>query len=140
VSDEITARWAAADDAAFASQDGYVPEAAVARKIVAGEVAVAERDGERVGYVRLEYLWGTLPHIGLIRVTPAHQRQGVGRLLLAFLEQELRARGHDVLLSSSQVDEPEPQAWHRRQGFAECGILVGVNGGGFGEVYFRKLL
>lgn len=140
LSGEIMVRWAAADDAAFASQDGYVPEATVARKIAAGEVAIAERAGERVGYARLEYLWSKLPYLALIRVAPVHQRQGVGRSLLAFLEEELRARGHAALLSSSQADESEPQAWHRRQGFAECGILAGVNSGGVGEVFFRKLL
>jgi ribosomal protein S18 acetylase RimI-like enzyme len=140
MSDAIGVRWAAADDVAFAGQDGYVPAAAVARKIAAGEVAVAERAGERVGYVRLEYLWGTLPYIALIRVVPEHRRHGVGRSLLAFLERELRARGHTTLLSSSQADEPEPQAWHRRQGFVECGILAGVNAGGVGELFFRKPL
>jgi hypothetical protein len=36
--------------------------------------------------------------------------------------------------------EPEPQAWHRHIGFTECGALVGINDGGIGEIFFRKVL
>ena len=45
-----------------------------------------------------------------------------------------------ALYSSSQVDEPPPQAWHRHMGFQECGIIAGINEGGVGEVFFRKAL
>lgn len=37
-------------------------------------------------------------------------------------------------------DEPEPQAWHRRMGSSSAGSLRGVNEGGTGEVFFRKML
>ena len=59
--------------------------------------------------------------------------------LLALLEDELRAKGQSFYYSSSQLDEPEPQAWHRKMGFEECGILTGHNDG-IGEVVFRKRL
>jgi len=85
-------------------------------------------------------LWSKLPYIALIRVLAAHRRSGVGRALLGYVEEEAAGRGHRVLYSSSQADEPAPQAWHRRMGFAECGFLAGVNEGGVGEVFFRKLL
>jgi hypothetical protein len=52
----------------------------------------------------------------------------------------LRSAGHSAFLSSSQVDEPNPQAWHRHMGFVECGILAGLNEGGVGELFFRKEL
>lgn len=123
-----------------ATQDPHISPELLAHKIAAGEVVVAEREGRPVGYLRLEYLWATLPFISLIRVLEEERRQGVGRAILAFLEAALRGRGHDLLLSSSQVDEPPPQAWHRAVGFEECGILAGVNRGGVGEVFFRKRL
>ena len=63
-----------------------------------------------------------------------------GRTLLAHVEAELTSRGHAALYSSSQADEPEPQAWHRRMGFDECGLIAGLNPGGVGEVFFRKTL
>ena len=62
------------------------------------------------------------------------------RALLQLLEKELHAGGHRTLFSSSQADEPESQAWHRRMGFVESGRLEGVNAGGVDELFFRKEL
>lgn len=137
---EIAVRAATESDLGFVSQDGYLPEAVIKRKVRDGDVFVARRSNEPVGYLRLEWLWSRLPYIELIQVLEPHRRAGVGRALLAHAEAEAFGRGHSVLYSSSQVDEPEPQAWHRRMGFVECGLLAGVNEGGVGEVLFQKML
>jgi GNAT superfamily N-acetyltransferase len=137
---EITVRAATESDLGFVTQDGYLPNPVVRRKVGDGDVYVALRGDEPVGYLRLEWLWSKLPYIELIRVLEPHRRAGVGRALLAHVEAEAVSRGHAALYSSSQADEPEPQAWHRRRGFEECGLLAGLNEGGVGEVFFRKLL
>ena len=135
---EIVVRVATAGDLAFVSQDGYLPDFVVERKVSDGDVSIALRGGEPVGYLRLEWLWSKLPYIELIRVLEPSRRVGVGQALLAHVAAEVASRGHAVLYSSSQADEPEPQAWHRRMGFQECGLLAGLNEGGVGEVFFRK--
>jgi len=133
-------RVAGGDDLAFACQDGHADPKVVARKIQAGEVLVAELDGEPVGYIRIEFLWSVHPYITLIHVLEERRGCGVGTALLRHVEEVLKDDGHSMLLSSSQVDEPAPQAWHRGRGFSECGILHGVNAGGVGEVFFSKRL
>ena len=135
---KIETRVATPDDLAFVSQDGYVPAATMARKVAAGEVYICALDGKPIGYLRLEYLWSTTPYIALIRVLEPHRRMGAGRALLAFVERELRAAEHRRLFSSSQENEPEPQAWHRHMGFVDCGVLFGLNEDGSGEVFFKK--
>ena len=147
MSDEIVVRLARVDDLDFAYQDGYIPGKVLKRKIEAHtlnadrieDVVIAEWNGKRVGYVRLEYLWSIVPYISLIRVLPEYRRQGIGKALLQFIETFLRDAGHETLYSSSQTDEPEPQAWHRHVGFEECGFIAGINDG-IGEVFFRKSL
>ena len=148
MSEEIVVRFARVDDLDFAYQDGYITAKILKSKIEAQlalnpdrieDVVVAEWNGKRVGYVRLEYLWSIVPYIALIRVLPEYRRQGVGKALFRFIETFLRNVGHDVLYSSSQADEPEPQAWHRHVGFEECGFIAGINEG-VGEVFFRKRL
>jgi len=136
----IQVRIADDDDLAFVGQDGYVVSEVLRRKIAVGEVLIAESEGMAVGYLRLEFLWSSIPYIGLIRVSEGSRRQGVGRALVQFVEQQLLARGHSVLYSSSQANEPEPQAWHRTLGFKECGIIAGINRGDIGEIFFRKRL
>ncbi len=120
--------------------DIHVTEKVVRNKIVSDECIVVELDGQLIGYIRLEYLWSTVPYIGLIFVMEGYQSEGIGRKMLDFLEDHLRSHGHDVLMSSFQANEPEPQAWHRAVGFEECGIISGLNEGGIGEVFFRKRL
>lgn len=136
----ISVRRAAHSDLAFVSQDGYTTDETVRRKIEQGEVFVVEVDGAPAGYLRLEFLWSIQPYVALIRVLEGCRGRGLSRALLAFVETSLRSQGHTALFSSSQVDEPEPQAWHRHMGFEECGVINGVNEGGVGELFFRKAL
>lgn len=133
-------RFALPSDLDLLSQDKYLPPEIVRRKIDWREVIVAELDEGMVGYLYLEYLWSKIPYIALISVEPESQRRGVGKALLTFVEEFLRAEGHTALYSSSQANEAEPQAWHRHVGFEECGIIAGINEGGIGEVFFRKEL
>jgi GNAT superfamily N-acetyltransferase len=137
---KIEVRFANLGDLDFVEQDGYIPTEVVKRKIELNEVVVAVRDGSLVGYLRLEYLWSLVPYIALIQVLPEFRRQGVGKAILHFVQEFLRGRGYNALYSSSQVNEPEPQAWHRHMGFEECGIIAGINAGRVGEVFFCKQL
>jgi GNAT superfamily N-acetyltransferase len=114
---QIAVRKATRADPAFVASDGQLPDEAFAESIDRGRAYVAEiAGGERVGFARLEYLWSKVPYLALIRVAEQHRRHGVGRALLQAIGHDLRATGHDALYSSSQVDEPEPQAWHRHVG------------------------
>ena len=135
----VLVRLATIDDLDFVAQDHYIPRAIVQRKIEEGEVFVAVDTNQLVGYARLEQLWSLIPYIALIHVLPTYRRQGVGTALLAGIGATLRERGHTILYSSSQVNEPEPQAWHRRMGFEECGVIAGINDG-VGEIFFRTRL
>lgn len=136
----ITVRLATLADLEFVQRDRYLHTDLVKRKIEWQEVFVAEWHGTPAGYMRIEYLWSLVPYIALIHVLPTHRRQGVGKALLHYLEEFLREAGHPALYSSSQVDEAEPQGWHRHVGFEECGLIAGINPGGVGEVFFRKRL
>jgi len=109
-------------------------------KLSRREVLLAENDGELLGYLRLEYIWSTVPYIGLIIVKEGSRAQGIGKKLLAMASDHLKERGHRYLYSSSQVNEAEPQSWHRHVGFEEAGIVSGINEGGVGEVFFKKTL
>ena len=106
----IDVRWARAEDSALPFIADAIPPAVVEARIATRCIAVAELAGDPVGALQLEYLWGTRPYIAMVRVRPDQQRRGVGRSLLAFVEHALQSEGHSELLSSSQADEPEPQA------------------------------
>jgi GNAT superfamily N-acetyltransferase len=104
------------------------------------EVIVAEYDTEIIGYLKIEYIWSILPYISLIYINKEFRGNGIGTKMLKFLESFLLSKGYKLLLSSSQVNEIEPQSWHRSKGFEECGVLLGINEGGIGEIFFKKML
>ena len=114
------------------------------QKIKDNEVIVATLNGTLVGVLELQYLWEGhgfgVPYISSIVVLDLYRRKGIGRSMLHFFEDHLKSKGIPFLLSSSQLDESPPQEWHRHMGFEECGILNGINDGGIGEVFFRKIL
>ena len=108
-------------------------------------LVVAERQQQLTGMLQFNYLWPgydfTLPLIEVVLVPEPHRRQGAGTAMLSFAENHLRTQGCKTLLISATVNEPEPQAWHRRMGFKECGFWSGAEfADGVGELFFAKFL
>jgi N-acetylglutamate synthase-like GNAT family acetyltransferase len=135
----LNIRFGTTDDYDYSiSVDKYISKKLLKWKLENNEIIIAESTGIFVGYLRLEYLWSKIPYIGLILIKESHRKQGFGRQILIFLEQYLKSQGIDKLYSSSQINESEPQAWHRRMGFTESGIINGINEDGIGEVFFKK--
>jgi GNAT superfamily N-acetyltransferase len=112
----------------------------ISNKIEMREVIVAEYDAEIIGYLKIEYIWSILPYISLIYINKEFRGNGIGTKMLKFLESFLLSKGYKLLLSSSQVNEIDPQSWHRSKGFEECGVLLGINESGIGEIFFKKML
>jgi GNAT superfamily N-acetyltransferase len=109
-------------------------------KIAGGEVIVLELASEIIGLIRYEVLWTTVPFMGLIVIEESHRKKGYSKLLLEFLKHYLREQGYLALLSSSQTDEPEPQAWHRHMGFKSNGIIENIADDDVSEIVYRIIL
>jgi GNAT superfamily N-acetyltransferase len=138
---DISARFATGEDRDLTNKfDSIVTDDIFRFKVDQNELIVGELDGEKVGYVRLEYWYLALPFIGLIVVEEEHRNKGVGKAMLSFLEKHLVESGYESLYSSSDISEPEPQAWHRHVGFNDCGVIAGMNEDGASEIIFRKEL
>lgn len=128
------------DDLAFIMRKCHFTEEEVLRKIGENEIFLLTVDGQPAGYLSIEYLWSSIPFIDMLWISEPYQKKGYSRDLLNFVEDYLREIGHETLYSSSQVDEAEPQAWHRHMGIKDCGVINGINEGGIGEIFFRKPL
>ena len=103
--------------------DDRLPATTVRAKIERKEYIVARIGVERIGFLRFSLFWSAVPYIDIVAVEAVHQRKGVGRTMVEFLEAHARTSGQHILLSSSQVDEPDAQAWHRRIGFRQAGLI-----------------
>lgn len=65
-----------------------------------------------------------LPYIEVIWVEDNLRRRGSGRELARCLEDHVRLQGQKIIMSSSQADGPDAQAFHRKTGFRDAGALV----------------
>ena len=137
--DNITVRLAGLDDLAFISHK-ELSQGTILQKIRQGEIFLLLVNDQLAGSLWVGFLWDLVPFVDLIYINAAYQKRGLSHILLGSVEDHLREQGYDVLYSSSQMDEPLPQAWHRHVGFTECGVINGMNDGGIGEVFFRKTL
>lgn len=121
-------------------EDSHIPAEWVGRSISAGEYLVARVNGERRGFLRFSWFWRTIPYMELIRVADTEQRKGIGTALFQRWESDMRSKGVELLMTSSMSDEPEPQAWHRRNGFVESGSLTFGHLQKTPEIFFVKKL
>lgn len=140
IKEEVMVRIAAPGDLEFIKQKSGLPRERLLQKIQRDEILILSVDDEPVGHLWFAFLWSEIPFIDLIFIKEDFQKRGLSRVLLGYLEEYLQAHGYDVLYSSSQMNEPEPQAWHRHMGFEECGVITGLNHGAIGEVFFRKAI
>ena len=105
------------------ASDAHVSPDWVARCVKGDEYLVGTASGEPVGLLRFCWFWRAIPYMERIHVVPACRRAGVGTAMFTFWETAMRARGATLLMTSAMSNEPEPQAWHRRNGFVESGAL-----------------
>jgi phosphinothricin acetyltransferase len=76
-------------------------------------------------------------------IHPAHTGKGLGKMLLAFLEIGGRERGIKTILANISSLNPQSIAFHRKNGFMECGLFKSVgkkNSQEFDTVWLQKVL
>ena len=137
--DQFSVRIAGLDDLGMIRHH-ELPRDKIAQKISQGEIVLLLHRDQLIGSLWMNYLWDCVPFIDLIIIDAAYRKLGLSHILLGFVEEHFRKQGYTILYSSSQLDEPAAQTWHRHMGFEECGMINGLNPGGLGEVFFRKPL
>ena len=115
-----------------------VSENAVVRRAVeAGQVLVVVDGSVVAGYLRWEWFWDRIPLCVFVRVRPSHQRLGVGRALYEGVEADLRSRGCEFWISSTEEANERSLRFHRALGFRLIGALSDL-GQESREVFMRK--
>jgi GNAT superfamily N-acetyltransferase len=112
-------------------------DAVLRRAIEAGQVLVAVDGDDVAGYLRWEWFWDRIPLCVFVRVRPSHQRLGVGRALYEHAEADLRSRGCEFWISSTEEANERSLRFHRALGFRLIGALSDL-GQESREVFMRK--
>lgn len=98
----------------------------VLRSIRARETNVlVATEGERViGFAIMEY-GDTRAHLSLLGVHTAHQRRGIGKRLLAWLEETAVVSGVSVIELELRKGNHGARSFYHRLGFTEIGYIPG---------------
>lgn len=112
-----------ADKAFWYQLDRHLPAQAFEGKIRDRQGYILLVDGEPTGLLRYNLFWDNTPFCNLLFIREPHQRKGLGTLLMAHWEQDMKAQGYGMLLTSTQVDE-EAQHFYRKLGYRDCGGFV----------------
>jgi len=102
-----------------------------------GEFVVACQAGRLVGMGALKRTSLTHGEIKRMRVHPDHQRRGIGKMLLDYLEQAAWTKGCTSLHLDTTEDQTSALAFYPRNGYHEASRR---KEGAFMVVYFEKTL
>lgn len=109
-----------ADRAFWFRLDRHMAESEFDRKARDRQGYVLFDDGIPKGLLRYNLFWDNTPFCTMLYVEQSAQRQGYGRMLMRFWEEDMKAQGYGMLMTSTQVDETA-QHFYRKLGYKDCG-------------------
>ncbi|MCH5199902.1 MAG: GNAT family N-acetyltransferase [Oscillospiraceae bacterium] len=120
----VNIRYVQAEDKEFwRSLDKHLSEAELENKIRDKRGYVLLLDGEPIGLLRYNLFWDNTPFCTLLYIMCDHRYKGCGKMLMEYWEQDMRAQGYGMIMTSTQVDE-SAQHFYRKLGYKDCGGFV----------------
>ncbi|MDD2466453.1 MAG: GNAT family N-acetyltransferase [Desulfobulbus sp.] len=98
-----------------------------------------QESGETVGVVCIRLPWLRGPSLELLAVFPPAQGRGLGRMLLAWIEEEARL-GADNLWTVTSEFNTRARLFYQTAGFVEVAPLTDLVASGYSEILLRKRL
>ena len=105
------------------SLDRHLPEKEFERKVRDGQGYVLTEDDKPIGLLRYHLFWDNTPFCTMLYVASDFQKMGYGKELMEHWENDMKAQGYSMVLTSTQVDE-QAQHFYRKLGYKDCGGLV----------------
>ncbi len=117
-------RLATIDDLEFLIRhDHHVLREVMQGKIADSQVYMALDRDDTVGWLRYGLFWDLVPFMNMLYLLEPYRRKGLGRHLVERWEEDMRERGFEYVLTSTQSDE-EGQHFYRRLGYVDSGALL----------------
>ncbi len=116
-------KLATLDDAEFLlKNDKHINSDELLFSIKSNRICIAEIDGIKIGWLRYNLFWDSVPFMNLLYFLEDFRKKGYGKKLVLFWEGEMKKLGHDTVLTSTQSDETA-QHFYRKLGYTEIGAF-----------------
>ena len=112
-----------ADRESWFSLDRHLSGEAFDRKVRDRMGYVLTLADRPAGILRWSLFWDSIPFCNMLYIREGERRKGLGRALMARWEQDMKALGYGLVMTSTQSDE-EGQRFYRALGYVDCGSLT----------------
>lgn len=103
--------------------DAHLPEIEFSKKVREQQGYVLFEDGIPKGLLRYNLFWDNTPFCTMLYVDRSAQKQGYGRMLMEFWEEDMRKQHYGMVMTSTRVDE-NAQHFYRKLGYHDCGGFI----------------
>ncbi len=111
------------DSASWFALDRHLPHSEFETKVSKRQGYVLLAEGGIAGILRYNLFWDNTPFCTFLFVDRPHRGKGYGRALTEAWEQDMKAQGFGLLMTSTQADE-EAQHFYRKLGYKDAGGFV----------------
>jgi len=119
--DEILIKVAAANDiAVLAEHDKHITVDMLSQKVENEEVYVAYAGVTFAGWLRYGLFWDNTPFMNMLYIIDGYRGTGIGKKLTLFWEQQMKAQGYKMLMTSTQQNETA-QHFYEHLGYRAVG-------------------
>ena len=102
----MTIRIATGDDLEIiARYDPHIAPSELENTIRLCRAAVAEEDGEFLGWMRWNLFWDNTPFLNMLFLLPPHRGKGHGRAMMVWWEQRMTQEGFHTVMTSTAAEE-----------------------------------
>jgi len=102
--------------------DRHLCEREFALKVRDRRGYVISDGGVPIGVMRYHLFWDHIPFLTLIYLADSHRGKGIGKQAMLAWEEEMRGLGHELVMTSTQVDE-QAQHFYRKLGYVDKGAI-----------------
>jgi ribosomal protein S18 acetylase RimI-like enzyme len=100
--------------------DEHISDKVLTDKIKNQEIYVAEIDEKIIGWLRYNLFWDNIPFMNMLYILEEYRNQGIGTKLTKYWEIEMKQKGYNSVLTSTQSNE-DAQHFYRKTGYTEIG-------------------
>lgn len=117
-------RYARIEDLELLSKyDVHISKGELENIIKMDRVLMIFEDDKFVGWLRFNLFWDNTPFMNMLYMLDDFRGKSYGRKLTNFWEAEMKSKGYNIVLTSTQSDE-QGQFFYRKNGYKDCGALL----------------
>lgn len=114
-------RYASNEDYLFLiTNDLHISEEELYKSIDDNKIIVLTLNDKIIGWLRYNLFWDNIPFMNMLYLLEEYRRVGLGSKLVSFWENEMKNKGYENVLTSTQSNE-DAQYFYRKIGYKEIG-------------------